>query len=476
MTSRTRRVRTAIGASGLAVIVGAGTAFGAAASASASSSSTAMSAVAATATAATPPAAPPSGGSGGSGGSAQGGSGSSSAVVGTGSYTQKSGSATKSGTTITASTQDESGVLVKGGSLTLNRVKVSTTGKSSSSDDSSFYGLDAGVLALAGATITETGGSVTTTGDGANAVFAYGSGASISISKTKISATGQYAHGIMASGGGAITATDLSVSTTGASGAAVATDRGGGTIKVVGGSYRTSGQNSPGIYSTGSITASGATFVATGAEAVVVEGSNSVTVLNSALTGEKNRGVMIYQSFSGDASGSTGRFTETGGSLTATDGPLFFVTNSNAVIHLKSVKLSVSSGTLLDAEASSWGTSGANGGHAKLVASHQTLKGSIVADKISTVSLKLTNSSKYTGAIDTANTAKSITVSLDSSSTWTVTADSYVSVLSDAAGISGSTITNIVGNGHTVYYDSSANPTLDGKTYTLVGGGTLTPA
>jgi hypothetical protein len=41
--------------------------------------------------------------------------------------------------------------------------------------------------------------------------------------------------------------------------------------------------------------------------------------------------------------------------------------------------------------------------------------------------------------------------------------------------VSGSTITNIVGSGHTVTYegDDSANGYLGGKTYSLSGGGTL---
>lgn len=59
-----------------------------------------------------------------------------------------------------------------------------------------------------------------------------------------------------------------------------------------------------------------------------------------------------------------------------------------------------------------------------------------------------------------------------------MTADSYLTSLTDTAGISGTTITNIVGNGHTVLCDASAaaNSALGGRTYTLVGGGTLTPA
>jgi hypothetical protein len=67
---------------------------------------------------------------------------------------------------------------------------------------------------------------------------------------------------------------------------------------------------------------------------------------------------------------------------------------------------------------------------------------------------------------------------LDLGSTWKLTADSYVTGLSLAAGISGSAITNIIGNGHTVYYDPSSalNSALAGKTYSLRGGGYLKPA
>jgi hypothetical protein len=397
--------------------------------------------------------------------------------VGTGAYSQSGGSASKSGQTITAAASDESGVLVnESGELNLTGVAVTTTGASTSSDDSSFYGLDAGVLALNGSTITESGGSVTTSGDGANAIFAYGSGSSVTATGVTASATGQYAHGVMASGGGSITATDLTVSTTGGSGAAVATDRGGGTITVNGGTFRTSGGNSPGIYSTGTITAKDATFDATGAEAAVIEGSNSITVTDSQLTGAVNRGVMIYQSMSGDAQGSAGVFTDTGGSLTALAGPILYVTNTTATINLAGVTLRGSSGVLLDAAAGQWGSSGSNGGQAIVNAACQTLSGSVDVDAISTAILNLTDGSSLSGTIDSAGTAKSVTLSLDGTSRWTVTGTSYLTVLSDSAGISGSTVTNIVGNGHTVYYTSSANPSLGGETYTLAGGGTLTPA
>jgi len=419
----------------------------------------------------------PSGAPGQPPGGAAGGSGTQ--TTPTGAYTLATGSATKSGT-ITASAKNQSGVLVTGGSLTLDNAAVVTSGASSSSDESSFYGLNAGVLAHNGGTVAVKGGSVTTSGVGANGVFAYGKGA-ITLDGTTIKATGQYAHGIMASGGGALTATDLTVTTAGGSSAPIATDRGGGTIVVTGGSYRSTGNNSPAIYSTGVITAKGGTYVATGSEVVVVEGANSVTVTDAALTTSKagKWGVMIYQSFSGDASGTKGSYRQTGGSLasTASDSPLFFVTNSTGVVGLTGVKVTAASGVLVKAAAAQWGTSGSNGGQVLLTAKAQALSGDVVADKVSSVTLTLTSGSTLTGAVNTAKTAKSATVALDSSCDWTVTADSHLSALTGAS-VTGSSVRNVKGNGHTVSYDSSdsANSYLNGKTYTLAGGGTLEPA
>lgn len=375
--------------------------------------------------------------------------------------------------TYKASDTDQSGVCVLNqGVLTLKDARIITSGKSSSSDSSSFYGLNAGILAMTGTGVTITGGSVVTSGNGANAVFAFGAGTNINIAGTTIQATGQYAHGIMSSGGGSITATNLTASTTGANSAVIATDRGGGTIIARGGTYSTAGTDSPGLYSTGTIKVSDATVKATGAEAAVIEGSNHIEVTNSTLSGAKKSGVMLYQSFSGDALGSDSSFSMTGGSLTATDGPLFYVTNANGDVTLNGVKTSVTSGVLLKASADKWGASGSNGGHATLTATGQTLAGDVVADGISTASLTLKNS-VWTGALNTAATAKTASLTLDAGSVWNVTANSNVTALSGAV-VSGNTISNIKGSA-SVTYDASKNSALGGKTYALTGGGTLKP-
>ena len=153
---------------------------------------------------------------------------------------------------------------------------------------------------------------------------------------------------------------------------------------------------------------------------------------------------------------------------------LFFITNTDSQINLKGATLKNSTGVLLNAAATTrWGNSGSNGGNVTLNADSQTLEGTITCDNISTVALNLTNKSSLTSTINENNKAKSVTLSLDKDSTWTVNGTSYLTALTDVD----TELSNIKDNGNTIYYDSSnsANSWLNGKTITLSGGGTLKP-
>ncbi|MGD0517878.1 MAG: PEP-CTERM sorting domain-containing protein [Thermoguttaceae bacterium] len=359
------------------------------------------------------------------------------AVTYYGTYKLSSGTITLSNTAISASATDTSAVWVTStGNLTINTGTLTTTGSSSSSDSSSFYGLDSGVLATSSGVITLNNCSVTTSGNGANGVFAYGTG-SISMTGGSVNCTGQYAHAIMASGGGTLTATNVNMSTAGANSGAIATDRGGGTITVTGGTVTTSGQDSPGIYSTGTITVSNAVISASGSEAAVIEGANSIKLTNTALSSSKTGkwGVLIYQSMSGDASGTTGTFTMTGGTLayTSTSGPLFYVTNSTGIIKLTGAKVTAASGVLVKAGTGSWGTSGSNGGTVNLTADNETLTGSMTADSLSSITATLQNNTTLTGVVNRA------ALTVDSSSAWYGMAGSVLNSLSNSGKISSMT-------------------------------------
>lgn len=431
-------------------------------------------------TSAAVPSAPPDGG----GGAPPGDGGASSVEEGlataTGAYTVDGTNETQTDQTYTATNEDQSAIyVINGGTLTLNNPTITTSGNTSSDSNSSFYGLNAGVLATAGSTINIVGGRIETTGTGANGAFATGSGATVNLSQVTITATGDGGHGVMATQGGVLTLTDVVMNTAGAHSAPIATDRGSGTITATGGEVTTTGQDSPCYYSTGLLTISNHTCNATGSEVAVIEGANSIilTDVTASSSVADKWGVMIYQSMSGDAEGADGIFTMSGGSLAYTaSGPLFYVTNTTAHINLKGVAVNAASGTLVRAEGTErWGTSGANGGTVILIADAQTLTGDMTADAISALNVTLQNGSALTGALNADQTAKEVVLTLDATSTWNVTADSYLTCLTDPDGISGTTISNITGNGHTVYYDSNACSALGGQTYTLNGGGNLVP-
>ena len=341
-----------------------------------------------------------------------------------------------SGTAYSSAADGENAVLVSDKDVSLTGVTVSKTG-SSSGDSADFYGVNAGVLAKDGATLTITDAEITTDGTHANGVFSYGSGTTVNISDSTITTSASNSGGIMTTGGATLNATNLTVNTSGNSSAAIRSDRGGGTVTVSKGAYAASGVGSPAIYSTADITVSDAALTATNSEAVVIEGGNSVTLVDSDVSGNNAKlngqstvktNVLIYQSMSGDASEGSSSFTMTGGSMTAGTGAMFHVTNVTTTISLSGVDFTYAADddVFLDASADSWGTTGKNGGNVTLNLDDQDIVGIIKTDSVS-----------------------SVAVNMKSGSTWTLTGDSYVTSLSgDTSGI------NL--NGYTLYVNGVA--------------------
>ena len=371
-----------------------------------------------------------------------------------------------------ASRKDESAIWVQGGRLSLRQPQVDKTGDSSSHENSSFHGLNAALLITGGGSLTVQGGQVQAKGLGANAVSAVDAGSVAELSDTSIVARGDGAHGVDAANGGRIVLHRVSIETFDASAAAVATDRGGGTIVVDGGQLAAHGYRSPGLYSTGTIKVTGANVRATGAEAAVIEGSNSIEVDNSQLIAGKSWGALLYQSFSGDAQGSHSRFIQHGGTFEASDGPLFYITNATGEITLEHVRLRVASGVLVKASDGQWGKSGRNGGHAVLHAVNQQLPGDLLAEHGGSVSAELTNGSALDGRVS------GVALDIDASSHWNVHGDSTVTTLTLAGKDVSAKLARLRGNGYTVSYDAkaAANAWLGGKRWDLPGGGTLQPS
>lgn len=310
-----------------------------------------------------------------------------------------------------------------GEDLTLKKASGDTT----SGDESNFYGLNAAFVAEAGATAHLTGGSITTNAEGANAVFAFGKGANITVNNICIDTQKNSSRGLDATYGGSITASDVTITTQGAHCAALATDRGEGTVKVNNCNATTHGAGSPGIYSTGAISAENSAFYATGSEAAVIEGKNSIALDNCTLTGMKNWGVMLYQSFSGDAGVGTSSIVMKNSKLLAAQGPLFYCTNTKTSIILDNDKLVSSTGILLRAEGNSrWGRKEKNGADVTFKSTNQSLSGIISVDSISSLKMDLGAATTYVGAINPNNQSQQVDLIIEKGSTVSLTADSYI--------------------------------------------------
>lgn len=381
--------------------------------------------------------------------------------------------ATETGKAYESAKTDESALMISTkGAVTVSQPTISKTGDSDGGDNCSFYGVNAALLVKGGSTTTIKGGTISSSATGANGVFSYGGnggrngadgdGTTVIIEDTKITTTGNGSGGIMTTGGGVTKAKNLTVNTSGRSSAPIRSDRGGGIVTVEGGSYTSSGQGSPVIYSTADITVSNAVLTSTMSEGAVIEGKNSITLNNCQMTVSNTRrnshaqfldGIMLFQSFSGDAATGNSHFTMNGGTLKNQQGHLFHVTNTNAIITLNGVKLVNEDPAMVLLSVCADGWQGA-GNKATLNAVSQQLDGNILVGSDSELTLTLTDGSSFTGSIGgnitnaAGNTVSTETgkvdVTLDEGCTWNLTADTYITSFTGDA-------SHIKSNGHCLY-------------------------
>ena len=368
-----------------------------------------------------------------------------------------------------SSNADENAILVSGDvNASISNITANKTGDSNGGDSTSFYGTNSAILAKGGATLTIKNATITTDATGANGVFSYGGsattnntssdGTTVNISDSTITTTKGNSGGIMTTGGGTTNAKNLTITTSGQSSAAIRSDRGGGTVNVDGGTYTTNGVGSPAIYSTAEITVKNAKLISTTSEGAIIEGKNSITLENVELTDTHTKNVrsktykniFIYQSMSGDAAEGVATFTAKNSTITTNKGDSFYVSNTSAVINLTNNKIinNDSTGYFLRAGADAWGSVGSNGGKVTLNLTNQEVDGNIGVDEISSLTMNMTSSS-FKGIIDAKDGEVKLT--LDKSSTITLTGDSYVTSLTNAD----SSNSNINLNGYKLYVGGS---------------------
>ena len=364
--------------------------------------------------------------------------------------------------TYESTSSDENALLISASS-SFDNITINKTGDSESSDNTSFYGTNSGILVKDGATVNIENSTIETNANGSNGVFSYGGnnndGTTINISDSKITTKKDNSGGIMTTGGGNMNATNLTINTSGTSSAAIRSDRGGGNVTVSKGTYTTNGQGSPAIYSTANISVSDATLISNKSEGIVIEGANSVSIENCNLTDNNTtlngqsttyKNIFLYQSMSGDADVGNATFTAKNSTITTNKGDSFYVTNTKATINLENNTIvnNDSTGNFLRVKSDSWGSSGSNGGDVTLNLTNQEVDGNIVVDSISTLTINMT-SSAYEGIINSDDSAKNIKLVIDSSSKIKLLGDSYVTSFEGAT-------SNIDFNGYKLYVNGKS--------------------
>ena len=133
-------------------------------------------------------------------------------------------------------------------------------------------------------------------------------------------------------------------------------------------------------------------------------------------------------------------------------------TNTDAVITLEGVEIvnEDADKILLSVCADGWS---GGGNIAELKGISQKLSGAVKVGSDSSLKLELTNDSSFTGSIDgsiknekgesVSTDVGTVSVTLDSGSSWTLSADSYVTEFSGSAA-------NVISNGHTLYVNGTA--------------------
>ena len=349
-----------------------------------------------------------------------------------------SSTTTASNKTYSSSTASENALLIEWWNSTLTNITVEKTWDSEWWDSADFYGTNAAVLAKAGS-VTIKNSTITSNATHGNAVFAYGEW-SITISDSTITTKKDTSWWIMVTWWWKLTANNLTVTTAWRSSAPIRSDRWWWTLTVNGWTYTSNWLGSPAVYSTADITVNDATLVSNISEWVVVEGKNSVTLNNTNLTANNTKlnwqsttykAIFLYQSVSWDAEEWTAEFEAKDSKITSKNWDTIYVTNTSAKITLENNTITNSVWDFLRIEAGAWWKSWSNGWDVTLKLINQDVDWDIIVDSISSLDMSITNGSSFKWAINTDNQSQDITVTLDSTSTWTLTADTYITKLNN---------------------------------------------
>ena len=240
----------------------------------------------------------------------------------------------------------------------------------------------------------------TTTGDNSAGLLAAFGGSSITVNGGSVSTSGAFAYGAWAFGNGTITLENTSVTTTGPDAVALVADAGGPTgqptvIKVTDSAVISQ--------------ASGGAQVNDGAALILSRSQLTGQTYGVSITDTENTGLTNLLALDG------AKLASVTGDAISVDGAVATITAMNGTT------ISSGSGNLVSA---------ANLSNVALIVDNSSLTGNLIADAASVANGQLLNSSQLTGAIQSWHD-----LSVDATSSWTITANSNLTGTVTNAGL-----------------------------------------
>ncbi|CAK7212708.1 hypothetical protein SBRCBS47491_001558 [Sporothrix bragantina] len=399
------------------------------------------------------------------------------------SYVFENGSTTVRRNTFTTNGNDTSVILVADGAdLGLSHVDVIKYGYASNLLWSSFYGFNAAIN-VANASTASIKNSNITVHNGAANIYAYGTGTVVTVDNTWLYSSGPVAHGLYASGNGTIIAHNVQHYSGGHRSSSFSGDSPKGDVFVYDSVAHSSGIGSATYYALGTIYAENVLSRSDMGPVVFMDGTQNATLVNCDATAGLLGGVAIFSSQVRTSGASltlkNSKITTLGDTL-----PGLWFGNTIIDVVLDNAELVTDSGVLVvanysqitqdfDYYASYADNNNLLPAEVSVTVKASALTGDLVAYNGSSISWSLNDYSTWTGAAYSGYGDASIDVALDRHSTWTMTKETTVQNLTD----SDATLSNIVSNGYTLYYNASAvlSQWLNGTTVSLSGGGSAKP-
>ncbi|KAH7177011.1 hypothetical protein EDB81DRAFT_898609 [Dactylonectria macrodidyma] len=384
--------------------------------------------------------------------------------------------------TLNATANDTSVIITTDSTFRLSYSDVYKTGYSSDLYQASFFGVNAAVNANNDSIVYLDHVNITTHNGAAN-VYAYGTGTEVEITDSYLYSSGPVAHGLYAAGNATIIADNVVHYSGGYRSSAFAGDVPDGDLNITNSVSHTTGIGSAIFYVSGHIYGKNVIGQADKAPVVIMDGDYSIELYDCQLT-TGNLGGLLH--FSSGTRTSSGTWKIVDSIISSTNDAVSTLWFGNVIsnMELTSVKLLTSSGVLVAANTSqitqdfSYFASPAEistllPAIATIDVADSELDGDLLAINGSTINWSLSDYSSWTGKTVSETGTGYFNVALDSSSSWSLTGDSYTSNFTNGD----SSMDNIQSNGYNLYYSKSAalSESLNGEKIELQGGGYLTP-